>query len=218
MAESMKAEQYISWISKDIKLDDDLKMYQEIFVVGSPSCGLSRKGRDLFEHYCYKTLDDYSELLDEMVGRIPDKGFYKSCKDLGLALTKHKWLGFSELPIDATEAVHIFVGEYSKDTLFERHFKDMPVVENKGTNEVRHDAAEQRRRITYVNKIFYHLRNSLAHGCFGSLELEKTKFYIFQDENRNHDISARMILRQSTLENWITILQKREAQALATAN
>jgi hypothetical protein len=210
MAEAMKAEQYSNWINKDITIDDELRSYYEMFLVGTPAWGLSRKGRDLYDYYQYRTVDEYAVLFAQLVERISDIGFYESYPDLGEALLKHKWLGFIEQPTDVTEAIHIYIGKYQDDELYKNHFMDLPAVENKGPNDERHEATEKKRKIAYTNQIFRHLRNSLAHGQVAVLTCEKGKFYIFQDENGKHNISARIIIQRSTLEKWITILHDRK--------
>ena len=49
----------------------------------------------------------------------------------------------------------------------------------------------------------------MAHGRFNILDAEEDRYYIFQDEYHGL-VSARMILRQRTLDQWIQVLKKME--------
>ena len=63
---------YCDWISKDISLDDELNFIYENYLIGTPSCGLSKKGRNLFEFYCYRKIESYSELLSSIEENIDE--------------------------------------------------------------------------------------------------------------------------------------------------
>lgn len=207
----LKAENHSRWISNGISIDDGLRIIIEQFLVGTPSCDLSRIGRDLFSYYQYKHVDDYVALWNVLVGNISDVVLYPNYQELGEGLTNHKWLGFVDLPERISEAVHLYICEYKSDKLYRSHFIDLPAVKNKGaTNEERQKAAEPKRNILYVNQLFFHLRNSLAHGCFSILKQDNQQYYVFQDENQNHIMSARMVLSNFTLTRWITLLRDRE--------
>ncbi|MEE1126083.1 MAG: hypothetical protein U0L18_09160 [Acutalibacteraceae bacterium] len=61
--------------------------------------------------------------------------------------------------------------------------------------------------------IFYHLRNAFAHGRLNMFPLENEKDdYIFAFEDvkigKTKKVTARMILRKSTLLKWINIIEK----------
>jgi len=53
-----------------------------------------------------------------------------------------------------------------------------------------------------------HIRNSIAHGYVYYVGDKKTKHIVFDDYNKRHNLSARIICVQSDLENWKTILNK----------
>ena len=62
--------------------------------------------------------------------------------------------------------------------------------------------------------IFYHLRNAFAHGRFNVTECNGEQLFFFEDrsprldkEKNTYPISARMILRKSTLLKWIEIIE-----------
>ncbi|MCI5830099.1 MAG: hypothetical protein SPJ89_09915 [Treponema sp.] len=71
---------------------------------------------------------------------------------------------------------------------------------------------------TQFVSIFAHLRNSLAHARFCIKEVnvngQQIRVYVFQDRGKKQKISARMIIRESTLLKWIEIISGGEAEYL----
>lgn len=63
-----------------------------------------------------------------------------------------------------------------------------------------------------LNSIFYHIRNSLAHGRFNIIEQNNDWIFIMEDINLHKKVSARMILRKSTLLDWIAIIKQGNSQ------
>lgn len=206
----LQAEGHSRWIDRGIAVDDDTKILVEEFLVGTPSCDLSRKGRDLFGFYKYTQVEDYMTLWNALVERVSDTALFKKYQDLGESLLSHDWLGFTNLPKRISEAIYLYISDNERDKLYRRYFSDLPPVENKASNKDRKRAAEQKKTIVQVNQLFYHLRNSLAHGCFSKLKQDNEVFYVFQDENKDHFISARMVLSRSTLMKWIALLKDRK--------
>jgi len=56
---------------------------------------------------------------------------------------------------------------------------------------------------------FYHIRNAIAHGRFNIQYYQGEKIYVVEDQT-NEYITARMILRERTLLNWIDIIERGE--------
>ena len=79
-------------------------------------------------------------------------------------------------------------------------------------------------RICFVNNksnqflsVFYHIRNAFAHCRLSIIEVDGECVFVFEDVqfNRNADklkVSARMILRKSTLLNWIDLIESGERE------
>ena len=67
-----------------------------------------------------------------------------------------------------------------------------------------------RKNTVEIEKLFYHLRNGLAHGCFSSFKQNGEVYYIIQDESKDDMISARMVLKRKTLQSWIDYLKDRK--------
>lgn len=209
--DGLKAAEYSGWIDNNISIDERIQTIIENFVIGTPAEGLSHKGRSLYSYYYWQTEADYSKLYCELTSELSDVIFADTYDQLKDKLGSHSWLGFKAFPTDVTEAIYLYVGKYNEDDLYKTHFSHLPKIDPKGlTNEQRKSKAESRELIARVDKIFYHLRNSIAHGSYGIWEGEET-FFIFQDESKDHFISARMVLKEERLLKWIEILQSRHA-------
>ena len=63
-----------------------------------------------------------------------------------------------------------------------------------------------------AEKLFSHLRNSFAHNRYAIKKLPKSNDYIFifEDKDNQNHVSARMVLKKSTLEKWMSIIQNGE--------
>lgn len=65
--------------------------------------------------------------------------------------------------------------------------------------------------------VFYHIRNALAHCRLNMVDVDGECVFIFEDvqPQKNVDklkVSARMILRKSTLLRWIDIIENGECE------
>ena len=210
MANGLDASIYSKWIkSEDIRFTEDLKELFEFYVLGTPAFNLSSRGRCLYTYYGYKEINEYDTLLKALTAGISYCEYSDTYENLkNLLLSSNCWLGFSDFPITTEEAIAIYCGEYTKNYFFINYFKPTasPVNPKGITNNQRKEATDSLRHIVYVERIMYHIRNSLAHGLFCLVEKDDEHYYIFQDTNKNQLISARMILKISTLKRWIKIL------------
>lgn len=55
--------------------------------------------------------------------------------------------------------------------------------------------------------IFYHIRNCFAHGRFDIIKKKDDWIICMEDFGQKHRLSARMILKKSTLLKWIEIIE-----------
>lgn len=62
--------------------------------------------------------------------------------------------------------------------------------------------------------VFYHIRNAFAHGRFSLVDINGECVLILEDRKNNSSqmISARMILKKSTLIKWIEIIEAGETE------
>ena len=72
-----------------------------------------------------------------------------------------------------------------------------------------------RERITYRNdkggineSLFNHLRNSFAHGRLSFYAIAGDTIIVLEDIDNKKTVTARLILRKSTLLKWIIVIQK----------
>lgn len=208
----VKSDKFSVWIDHNIEIDDKLRAIMEDYVIGTPSYGLSKKGRDLYSYYGYKTVGDYEHLFYDMIDGIKQENltFASTYEELGQKIINHAWLCFTDFPTDVEEAIIIYAGEDRSDKLYKQFFLGLPPIESKGkTNDVRSSEKEQRMKIVYVNKVFYHIRNSLAHGGIGVFEGHEDTYYLFQDEDNSGNLSARLVLKHKRLHEWIQLLEGR---------
>jgi len=67
-----------------------------------------------------------------------------------------------------------------------------------------------------LTSVFSHIRNSLAHGRFNIVDSDNESFFILEDfkpevdKGEGNRVSARMILKKSTLLKWIEIIEDGE--------
>lgn len=65
--------------------------------------------------------------------------------------------------------------------------------------------------------VFYHLRNSFAHGRLNMVDVDNECVFVFEDvapnsKSDNLKVSARMVLKKSTLLSWIDIIEHGESK------
>lgn len=77
------------------------------------------------------------------------------------------------------------------------------------------------RNVSQFLNVFYHLRNSFAHGRLNMMDINGECIFVFEDvvPRGNDDklkVSARMILRKSTLLKWINIIESGEKEYCKT--
>ena len=208
------ASAYSDWINADISIDSNTKQYIEFFVMGTPSLGLSWKGRELYSFYFYENPEEYVALWDKLCEGIEDYLCAKTYDELWEKLKKHEWLCFSDMPTDVAEAIYIYVGDYKNDKLHKEYFSESKVDSKGKENKKRSEEAKEYTRIACVNKLFYHVRNSFAHGCYALFEDEMERYYIFQDVKpgeREKTISARIVVSEARIKKWIKILENNRA-------
>lgn len=65
-------------------------------------------------------------------------------------------------------------------------------------------------KMSQFMSVFRHIRNALAHARMDMIDIDHDRVFILEDKNNKNRVSARMILRQSTLLKWIDIIERRE--------
>ena len=68
--------------------------------------------------------------------------------------------------------------------------------------------------------MFYHIRNALAHGRMNMVDVDGECIFIFEDvkkEKNKCKVSARMILKKSSLLQWIDIIESGQKEFKSNA-
>ncbi len=209
-AQGLDATNYRAWISQDIMIDETLRKLFELFVLGTPSFGLSKKGRDLYTYYLFNKTEEYETLVANMTYGITEVCFAETYEELKNVMLTHQWIGFQELPQGLSEAIYVYVGNLSGNDFIREYFPETGDQKGK-TNEQKKQDANKRKKILYAERIFYHLRNAFAHGSYSIQNSAGGEYLILQDERRGY-ISARLVLKCSTLIRWHQILSKNKIE------
>ena len=210
--DGMQASAYAEWLDKGgYRVDPFTMKLIENFVIGTPSSGLSAKGRDLYSDYGLTQPKMYKQLWDKLITGI-DTDEIRVCdtrKKVKESIIASKVLAFNKIPSILLESVCIWTSsKYQDDAFYKVHFSSLPRNESKGKpkDDVHHES-EERWSVVYVNQLFRHIRNSLAHGRFLRLSNEHHDFYILEDE-KDDEITARIIITCDRLNYWIDLLNK----------
>lgn len=59
----------------------------------------------------------------------------------------------------------------------------------------------------YMKSLFRHIRNAFAHGSYCIQTSRKVHWFVFEDQDKHKNLSARGMLKVETLFNWMTIIQ-----------
>ena len=213
------ATSYSKWLEHPITIDETIKQFIEFFVIRTPSFKLSHRERNLYSYYRCTTPDDYVQLWNSLCLGIEDKCCKEKYGQLKTELLAHKWLCFDDIPTDIEEAIYMVVGKYSEDELYKAFFSSLPAIQSKGKKKEEIETeANRKHSIAYVNTLFRHIRNSFAHGCFALIENDNDTFFIFQDEDRDHRMSARIVVTERRLESWIELLNKQHGVVTEAIN
>lgn len=204
----LDATSYRGWIASNIEIDEFTKQLFSEFVLGTPAYNLSQKGRDLFEYYEFKTIPDYDKLKSDLIGAIPFSAF-ETYEKLENGIIGDADINFSnQLPAALIEKIYIYTGNVSDNNFYKQYFKTSVSTKGKDKSTIQSEATGRKNTIE-IEKLFYHLRNGLAHGCFSAFEQNGDVYYIIQDESGDV-ISARMVLKASTLQAWMDYLKARK--------
>jgi len=105
---------------------------------------------------------------------------------------------------------------YSTDklSLLEDVIKKADIKESSLDNECTEKVCFYNNQKNQFISVFYHLRNSLAHGRFEIKKLSDDRIFYFEDFTTKEKLSAKMILRKSTLLSWIQIIENGECKFL----
>lgn len=175
--------EWLNWIAPEIFNDEELFRIVIFFVFHSPCPALSAMGR---------TLSDYGWSNPWKKPYYLNKQLIKITSNPSLIVSAKKYNEMEEKLMEAG----------LKDNFPSDLLKERICVHNCEKNQ--------------FMSIFRHLRNSFAHCRLNIADVEGECVLIFEDvrPNKNADkleVSARMILKKSTLIKWIDIIESGES-------
>lgn len=174
----------LDWMKKNrgnIYVDDKFKQLIVFYVVNTPGIDLSSRGIDLRTYNWSENVYSEDKLIDYLLRVV-------NINQSSFAVAK----GLNEME-SACEEILITDDFYNN-----RDSEKMVIFQSKPKDNCKND--------TRVKSFFYHLRNSFAHGRFEIYNDEEGTTFVMEDVYQGN-VSARMILKQSTLIKWMEILQ-----------
>lgn len=181
---------WIRWIAPEHFNDQDLFKIIIFFVFHSPCSNLSSMG---------KTLDEYG-------WSAPWRKPYYLNKQLRQAslyeLVVYSAKGYNEMDValEKADLKETFPSDFSRERIC--------IYDNQGNQFL---------------SVFYHIRNAFAHCRLNMVDVDGDCVFIFEDvqpkKNSNQlKVSARMILRKSTLLKWIDLIENGAREYQKTQN
>lgn len=181
---------WIRWIAPEHFNDQDLFKIVIFFVFHSPFSNLSSMG---------KTLDEYG-------WSAPWRKPYYLNKQLRQAslyeLVVYSAKGYNEMDValEKADLKETFPSDFSRERIC--------IYDNQGNQFL---------------SVFYHIRNAFAHCRLNMVDVDGDCVFIFEDvqpkKNSNQlKVSARMILRKSTLLKWIDLIENGAREYQKTQN
>lgn len=181
---------WIRWIAPEHFNDQDLFKIVIFFVFHSPCSNLSSMG---------KTLDEYG-------WSAPWRKPYYLNKQLRQAslyeLVFYSAKGYNEMDValEKADLKETFPSDFSRERIC--------IYDNQGNQFL---------------SVFYHIRNAFAHCRLNMVDVDGDCVFIFEDvqpkKNSNQlKVSARMILRKSTLLKWIDLIENGAREYQKTQN
>jgi len=160
--------------------------------------------------------DDFSRILSFYLFHSPVRGLSAMSKELNdygwhVAWGKEYKLNVQLKKLTNNEKLIFSVNAYSKmdDALTKADLLD----------KFPSNLSKERIAIYNIKKnqfisIFFHIRNSLAHGRFSIVNKNREYIFVFEDVVKNNTdlskqkVSARMILKKNTLLKWMELIER----------
>lgn len=206
--EPLKTDEHIGWLPMDVKEDKTLQLLIQEFLIKTPALETSFRSKGFVERFHLHGVADALTLYEYLT---KDLEFVWERDSAGTLAEKIKEKGWDADDFwDKGELMAVLIPSATK--------KDVGMIVDglpKATALV-----EERREVTkkYFNiddAIFKHIRNSLAHGLFGVFDdSQGMRIYAFQDSNSNNDVSARIVLSEKRLRDWVTSFRRFEMKGV----
>ena len=204
----MSDRKYMEWFSPDTPFED-CKKYVEYFLINTPALETSCRSEGWITRYKIDESDSIDGLFEFLTEGInyyhsENSNFAESSKELVEILEKNNklygefWEG-QDFIIFAKPTK-----DYNQIKKLVEQKKNIPLIIESNVKGI------YKYRFQQLNSLFTHLRNALAHGAFCKKQSKKGYKYIFQDFNKDGNLRARIVVKEQTLDRWISTLTELE--------
>lgn len=199
------------WISKtsfDEEEKKKLKIYLLRFVSESEAIEASRLTGGFIADLTINTTVNATSFLAQMRLKDSDISFrsFESPNDLARGL-RDDLIANDDFLVYEGEFVYICNSTLVSVAKEINKLKEFAPNQKKKEGKKRQNKSEFRR----LDAIFRHLRNSFAHGQFTRFKKDDGSYYwALQDANSKGRVTARCLLKESTLDSWVNLITLRD--------
>lgn len=211
IADALPCGQSEGWISKtsfDEEEKKKLKTYLLRFVSESEAIEASRLTGGFITDLTINTTVNATSFLAQMRLKDSDISFrsFESPNELARGL-RDDLIANDDFLVYEGEFVYICNSTLVSVAKEINKLKEFAPNQKKKEGKKRQNKSEFRR----LDAIFRHLRNSFAHGQFTRFKKDDGSYYwALQDANSKGRVTARCLLKESTLDSWVNLITLRD--------
>lgn len=202
----------VSWASKTPLCQDELdtlEKYLRRFVYESESIGSSNATNGFIKDFKIDRTQRASKFMTYMRLRDDPTLRFRYCNSPSELA---EYLRTDQLDTDSfiygqSEFVYI---TFSCPTLLSKAVNDLREFRKKPAKNVP-SGKRNKSEFYRLDAVMRHLRNAFAHGqCRCITSPDGTPYWALQDANGHKRVTARMLLKQSTLDSWVDLFCQRD--------
>lgn len=202
---------YIEWIDDIDTLDTDLgHLVLREFLLRTPALEASARSDGWINRFQIHDSDDAEALFESMTEKIKvissDRYRYASSVDEVARLLQREGLLDGSFWEKGSFAVYAIPNEAKTQV---KKAVDSAVA----TNNMLKSKKSKLIKVKYlqVDALFRHIRNAIAHGAFQIKKVDdRHKVCVFQDSSVSGDLSARIVLGEEILREWVASFSRYE--------
>lgn len=202
---------YIEWIDDIDTLDTDLGyLVLREFLLRTPALEASARSDGWINRFQIHDSDDAEALFESMTEKIKvissDRYRYASSVDEVARLLQREGLLDGSFWRKGSFAVYAISNEAKTQV---KKAVDSAVA----TNNLLKSKKSKLIKVKYlqVDALFRHIRNAIAHGAFQIKKVDdRHKVCVFQDSSVSGDLSARIVLGEEILREWVASFSRYE--------
>lgn len=207
--------EHVEWLDSLDTVETDLGQFILFeFLLFSPALEVSARSKGWISRFGVHDSDDAEVLFDELtknvrVLRSEKKRYASNVDDLEHLLR-------AESLLDGDFWRHESFVVYTVPNEAKTQVKNAITAAIDGNSQLK----DRKRRLIQdkylqVDALFRHIRNSIAHGAFQIKEVDGSKrVCIFQDASFSGDLSARLVIKEETLREWVASFRRYEAKGV----